>query len=90
MSASQDSCRIWSIVSGGKCIHVLPSTAGDFASCTFHPAYSQVVAVGSYEVRKFDLHNKPVKDTIQELILFRELARNQYELIFSQDQLLSY
>ncbi|KAH6773689.1 hypothetical protein C2S52_003405 [Perilla frutescens var. hirtella] len=49
VSTSQDSARIWSIQSGGKCIHELPSSGRDFASCTFHPAYSQVVAVGSYE-----------------------------------------
>lgn len=50
VSTSQDSARIWSIVAGGKCIQELLSSGRDFASCTFHPAYSQVVAVGSYEV----------------------------------------
>ncbi|XP_047981706.1 transcriptional corepressor LEUNIG_HOMOLOG-like [Salvia hispanica] len=49
VSTSQDSTRIWSIVSGGKCIHELPACGREFSSCTFHPAYSQVVAVGSYE-----------------------------------------
>ncbi|XP_057764479.1 transcriptional corepressor LEUNIG_HOMOLOG-like [Salvia miltiorrhiza] len=49
VSTSEDSTRIWSIVSGGKCIHELASCGRDFSSCTFHPAYSQVVAVGSYQ-----------------------------------------
>lgn len=50
VSVSQDSTRIWSLVMGGKCVHELHSGGRDFASCTFHPAYSQVVAVGTYQV----------------------------------------
>ncbi|KAL0353069.1 UNVERIFIED_CONTAM: Transcriptional corepressor LEUNIG [Sesamum angustifolium] len=49
VSVSEDSARIWSVASGGKCVHQLQSGGNKFASCTFHPAYSQVVAVGSYQ-----------------------------------------
>ncbi|XP_011096320.1 transcriptional corepressor LEUNIG-like [Sesamum indicum] len=49
VSVSEDSARIWSVASGGKCVHELKSGGNKFASCTFHPAYSQVVAVGSYQ-----------------------------------------
>ncbi|KAI3456250.1 hypothetical protein Pfo_012913 [Paulownia fortunei] len=49
VSVSEDSARIWSLVSGGKCVHELHSGGNKFASCTFHPAYAQVVAVGSYQ-----------------------------------------
>ncbi|KAL0398576.1 UNVERIFIED_CONTAM: Transcriptional corepressor LEUNIG, partial [Sesamum radiatum] len=45
VSVSEDSARIWSVASGGKCVHELQSGGNKFASCTFHPAYSQVVAV---------------------------------------------
>ncbi|KAK4439956.1 Transcriptional corepressor LEUNIG [Sesamum alatum] len=49
VSVSEDSARIWSLAMGGKCVHELQSGGNKFASCTFHPAYSQVVAVGSYQ-----------------------------------------
>lgn len=50
VSASEDSTRIWSLLSAGKSIHHLNLAGTDFTSCTFHPAYSQVVAIGSYQV----------------------------------------
>ncbi|KAL8460458.1 hypothetical protein ACS0TY_032125 [Phlomoides rotata] len=49
VSTSKDSTRIWSLVTGGKCIHELHIGGVDFTSCTFHPGYTQVVAIGSYQ-----------------------------------------
>ncbi|CAK9181830.1 unnamed protein product [Ilex paraguariensis] len=48
-SVSEDGARIWSIVSGAKCIYELPSNGNKFESCTFHPVYSQLLVVGSYQ-----------------------------------------
>ncbi|THG15037.1 hypothetical protein TEA_004489 [Camellia sinensis var. sinensis] len=49
VSVSEDSARVWSVVSGGKSTHVLHSNGNKFESCTFHPAYSQVLVIGSYQ-----------------------------------------
>ncbi|XP_059440145.1 transcriptional corepressor LEUNIG-like isoform X2 [Corylus avellana] len=48
-SVSEDSARIWSAVSGGKCIHELHSNGNKFQSCTFHPGYSQLLIIGGYQ-----------------------------------------
>ncbi|XP_055836386.1 uncharacterized protein LOC129905001 [Solanum dulcamara] len=45
-SVSEDSARIWSI-SDGKCIFELFSGENKFQSCIFHPAYAQMVVIGS-------------------------------------------
>ncbi|XP_038997055.1 transcriptional corepressor LEUNIG_HOMOLOG-like isoform X2 [Hibiscus syriacus] len=47
-SISEDSARVWS-VSGGECLHELRSTGNKFQSCTFHPAYSQLLVIGGYQ-----------------------------------------
>ncbi|KAB1221957.1 Transcriptional corepressor LEUNIG [Morella rubra] len=48
-SVSEDSARIWSAMSGGKCIHELRSDGNKFQSCTFHPGYSQLLIIGGYQ-----------------------------------------
>ncbi|KAL2474057.1 Transcriptional corepressor LEUNIG [Forsythia ovata] len=48
-SVSEDCARIWSIVAGGKSVHHLQSIENKFVSCTFHPVYSLVLAIGSYQ-----------------------------------------
>ncbi|GMP72416.1 hypothetical protein CsSME_00030464 [Camellia sinensis var. sinensis] len=53
VSVSEDSARVWSVVSGGKSTHVLHSNGNKFESCTFHPAYSQVLVIGSYQTLDF-------------------------------------
>ncbi|XVF27623.1 hypothetical protein REPUB_Repub14bG0124200 [Reevesia pubescens] len=47
-SISEDSALLWS-VSGGECLHELHSTGNKFQSCTFHPGYSQLLVIGSYQ-----------------------------------------
>ncbi|GMI91546.1 hypothetical protein HRI_002823900 [Hibiscus trionum] len=47
-SISEDSARVWS-VPGGECLHELRSTGNKFQSCTFHPAYSQLLVIGGYQ-----------------------------------------
>ncbi|XP_057470750.1 transcriptional corepressor LEUNIG_HOMOLOG-like [Actinidia eriantha] len=50
-SLSEDSARVWSTAFGAKCIHVLHSSPGlKFESCTFHPAYAQLMIIGCYQV----------------------------------------
>ncbi|KAL7196192.1 hypothetical protein ACSBR1_036243 [Camellia fascicularis] len=46
---SEDSAQIWSIVSGGKCVHVFHSNGIKFESGAFHPGYSQLMVIGSYK-----------------------------------------
>ncbi|CAI9772750.1 unnamed protein product [Fraxinus pennsylvanica] len=48
-SVSEDCARIWSIEAGGKSVHQLQSSENKFVSCTFHPGYSLVLAIGSYQ-----------------------------------------
>ncbi|CAA3000932.1 transcriptional corepressor LEUNIG-like isoform X1, partial [Olea europaea subsp. europaea] len=48
-SVSEDCARIWSIAAGGKSVHQLQSTENKFVSCAFHPVYSLVLAIGSYQ-----------------------------------------
>ncbi|XP_050287033.1 transcriptional corepressor LEUNIG-like isoform X1 [Quercus robur] len=48
-SISEDSARVWSTVSGGKCIHELHLNGKKFQSCTFHPGYSQLLIIGGYQ-----------------------------------------
>ncbi|KAK9268153.1 hypothetical protein L1049_010595 [Liquidambar formosana] len=48
-SVSEDSARVWSAMSGGKCIHELHSNGNNFQSCTFHPGYSQFLVIGGYQ-----------------------------------------
>ncbi|KAG7959017.1 hypothetical protein I3843_10G050400 [Carya illinoinensis] len=45
-SVSEDSARVWSAMSGGKCINELSSNGKKFQSCTFHPGYSQLLIIG--------------------------------------------
>ncbi|KAK8692630.1 hypothetical protein V6N13_076086 [Hibiscus sabdariffa] len=47
-SISEDSARVWSL-SSGECLHELRSTGNKFQSCTFHPAYSQLLVIGGYQ-----------------------------------------
>ncbi|KAK9906940.1 hypothetical protein M0R45_002557 [Rubus argutus] len=48
-SVSEDSARIWSTASSGKCIYELQSNGNKFQSCTFHPGYSLLLIIGCYE-----------------------------------------
>ncbi|XP_024158090.1 transcriptional corepressor LEUNIG_HOMOLOG isoform X1 [Rosa chinensis] len=48
-SVSEDSARIWSTASSGKCIYELHSNGNKFQSCTFHPGYSLLLIIGCYE-----------------------------------------
>ncbi|CAL5411259.1 unnamed protein product [Camellia sinensis] len=48
-SVSEDSARIWSVVSSGKCMHVFHFNGNKFESCAFHPKYSQLMVIGSYK-----------------------------------------
>ncbi|XP_059596258.1 transcriptional corepressor LEUNIG_HOMOLOG isoform X4 [Vitis vinifera] len=48
-SISEDSARVWSPTLSGKCIHELLSNGNNFQSCTFHPGYSQLLAIGGYQ-----------------------------------------
>ncbi|KAM7506065.1 hypothetical protein LguiB_004969 [Lonicera macranthoides] len=48
-SVSEDSARIWSTISGGKCIYELHSFGNKFESCTFHPGYSLLLVLGCYQ-----------------------------------------
>ncbi|XAR59166.1 hypothetical protein NMG60_11014843 [Bertholletia excelsa] len=54
-SVSEDSARVWSVTSGGNCIHELESNGNDFETCAFHPGYSQLLVIGSYQ--SLDLWN---------------------------------
>ncbi|XP_052202563.1 transcriptional corepressor LEUNIG-like [Diospyros lotus] len=48
-SVSEDSARIWSVASYGKPIHVLDCQGNRFGAGIFHPGYSQLLVVGSYQ-----------------------------------------
>lgn len=47
-SVSQESVRVWSMVSG-DCIHELTSSGNKFHSCVFHPSFSTLLVVGGYQ-----------------------------------------
>ncbi|GFZ06202.1 LEUNIG-like protein [Actinidia rufa] len=50
-SVSEDCARVWSTAFGSKCVHVLQSSPGlKFESCSFHPAYAQLMIIGCYQV----------------------------------------
>ncbi|XP_048337349.2 transcriptional corepressor LEUNIG isoform X2 [Ziziphus jujuba] len=48
-SVSDESARVWSTISDGKCVHELQANGNKFQSCTFHPGYSQLLIVGGYQ-----------------------------------------
>ncbi|XP_077210996.1 transcriptional corepressor LEUNIG_HOMOLOG-like [Tasmannia lanceolata] len=48
-SVSEDSVRVWSVATDGKCIHELRSNGNKFSSCTFHPEYPQLLVIGGYQ-----------------------------------------
>ncbi|KAF3789323.1 Transcriptional corepressor LEUNIG-like protein [Nymphaea thermarum] len=48
-SVSEDSVRVWSLASGGRCIHELSSNGNKFHSCIFHPAYPTLLVIGGYQ-----------------------------------------
>uniref|UniRef100_A0A803LQ00 Uncharacterized protein n=1 Tax=Chenopodium quinoa TaxID=63459 RepID=A0A803LQ00_CHEQI len=48
-SVSEESVRLWSIVSGGRCIYELLSKGHSFQSCTFHPGDPMLLIIGSYQ-----------------------------------------
>ncbi|XP_065879505.1 transcriptional corepressor LEUNIG_HOMOLOG-like [Euphorbia lathyris] len=48
-SVSEDSARVWSLESGGSCIHELLSNGNKFQSCTFHPGHSLLLIIGCYQ-----------------------------------------
>ncbi|KAI5657111.1 hypothetical protein M9H77_25904 [Catharanthus roseus] len=45
-AVSEDSAQIWSIKTGEHSIHAFPSSGNAFESCTFHPAYFQLLVIG--------------------------------------------
>jgi WD40 repeat protein len=47
-SVSQDAVKVWSMASG-ECIHELTSSGNKFHSCTFHPTFSSLLVIGSYQ-----------------------------------------
>ncbi|XP_057462326.1 transcriptional corepressor LEUNIG-like [Actinidia eriantha] len=50
-SVSEDCARVWSTAFGSKCVHVLHSSPGlKFESCSFHPAYAQLMIIGCHQV----------------------------------------
>ncbi|KAI7998442.1 hypothetical protein LOK49_LG10G01057 [Camellia lanceoleosa] len=50
---SEDNAKIWSVVSGGKCVHLFHSNGNKFESGAFHLRYSQLVVIGSYKIEIF-------------------------------------
>ncbi|XP_057429035.1 transcriptional corepressor LEUNIG-like isoform X3 [Lotus japonicus] len=48
-SVSEDSARIWSAASDGKCIGELHSVGNKFQSCIFHPGYRSLLIIGGYQ-----------------------------------------
>eukprot|EP01018_Ginkgo_biloba_P009921 Gb_06853 [translate_table: standard] len=48
-SVSEDSVRVWSLASGGECIHELSCNGNKFHSCVFHPNYSSLLVIGCYQ-----------------------------------------
>ncbi|XP_061371445.1 transcriptional corepressor LEUNIG_HOMOLOG isoform X2 [Gastrolobium bilobum] len=48
-SVSEDSARVWFVLSGGKCINELHSNGNKFRSCIFHPRYPNLVIVGGHK-----------------------------------------
>ncbi|KAK7302808.1 hypothetical protein RJT34_13704 [Clitoria ternatea] len=48
-SISEDSARVWSVASDGKCISELNSTGNKFQSCVFHPGYLNLLVIGGYQ-----------------------------------------
>lgn len=49
-SVSEDSARVWSIMSGGECIQELHSNGNKFQSCIFHPVYFNLLIIGCHQV----------------------------------------
>ncbi|CAL1354451.1 unnamed protein product [Linum trigynum] len=47
-SASQESVRVWSLASG-ECVHELTSSGNKFHSCVYHPTFSTLLIIGSYQ-----------------------------------------
>ncbi|KAM7259022.1 hypothetical protein ACFE04_014763 [Oxalis oulophora] len=50
-SVSQDRVKVWSMASG-ECIHELTSSGNKY-SCTFHPSFSSLLVIGSYQAKSF-------------------------------------
>ncbi|XP_027338133.1 transcriptional corepressor LEUNIG-like [Abrus precatorius] len=48
-SVSEDSARVWSVASDGKCISELHSNGNKFQSCIFHPGYLNLLVIGGYQ-----------------------------------------
>ncbi|CAN6486237.1 unnamed protein product [Victoria cruziana] len=48
-SVSEDSVRVWSLASGGECVHELISNGNKFHSCVFHPAYPTLLVIGGHQ-----------------------------------------
>ncbi|KAL3522293.1 hypothetical protein ACH5RR_015127 [Cinchona calisaya] len=48
-AVSEDSARMWTINSSGRCIYELHHSGDQFESCTFHPGYSQLMVIGTYQ-----------------------------------------
>ncbi|KAI9121601.1 hypothetical protein K1719_008634 [Acacia pycnantha] len=52
-SVSEDSARVWSVTSDGKCIQVLHSNRNKFQSCIFHPVYCNLLIIGCNQSLEF-------------------------------------
>lgn len=50
LSVSEESARLWSMRSGGKCIYELHASEKRFQSCIFHPGYQNLGIIGSHKV----------------------------------------
>ncbi|PON61396.1 Guanine nucleotide-binding protein, beta subunit [Trema orientale] len=61
LSVSEDSARVWSTLSGGKCISGLNAIGKKFQSCIFHPGYDHLCIIGGYET--LELWNPECKPT---------------------------
>ncbi|KAH1054642.1 hypothetical protein GYH30_023433 [Glycine max] len=45
-SVSPNLVKVWSLTSGGECIHEFSSTGSQLHSCVFHPSYSTLLVIG--------------------------------------------
>lgn len=69
-SVSHDSVRVWSLASGGECIHELICNGNKFQSCVFHPSYSTLLVIGGDQVilnqfLRYDYNDRKLISTVK-------------------------
>lgn len=69
-SVSHDSVRVWSLASGGECIHELIFNGNNFQSCVFHPSYSTLLVIGGDQVilnqfLRYDYNDRKLISTVK-------------------------